>query len=777
MRPLLFLLLVLNITLAIFFAAANHFTGVGIDSSVFYQLSVGVTGLSWRILTPVVIFTVGYFCLLAALLAATSKLALFRKFSGARGWLAILVLGACLLANPALWQTYAAVSPLLSHDSSGIATLPDGRTLDFNQLHANTANLEAPGKRKNFIYIYAEGLDRTFFDHPAYAQTLPRLRKLQTSAINFTNIMSPWGAGWTIAGIVGSQCGIPLVASPVAGNDFGNFGAFLPEATCITDQFKKNGYDLTFIQGASLSFAGKGAYLKSHGFSHTFGLDELAGPDEPLSSWGRHDAATFKSALARYRELRQSETPFGLVVLTVDTHPPSGHPGPGCKDAPGGDRMRAALSCSDALIADFIETVLREDDVDETVIILGSDHPMMRNTLTEYAYTTDRRNAFMIWNAHERAGQARDITRAGTVLDIGATVATALGFSSSRQGLGVDLFGPSPTLLETAGDIDSLNAALPQWAPSLMAFWQDSSPWLGFQFDRENQRIRFGAQSANLPLTIVRDKKTDAIETVFGAAAITAASAVNTNKSFLIVESCTLINADIFGADLAPRDDCYVYYDSGKLYSAPLPSGAVLLPADLMARGRLPQSFQKAGLRRLGFYAAHGTLPEMFHSVNTSGKTPARIKIVSAGFEGGAISYVRADGQEPVELVERGLNILHMDRDGTLHVLGSVDTCGGQSAQPLLQDLETRSQLGDGAVLIVGFDSVRCEAPLGDLKFRGHSLTQLRDIALREPYIASIDQNGAREFRGVRRHPLVVDWRPGLPAKADAPTQQPQDRG
>ena len=94
-----------------------------------------------------------------------------------------------------------------------------------------------------------------------------------------------------------------------------------------------------------------------------------------------------------------------------------------------------------------------------------------------------------------------------------------------------------------------------------------------------------------------------------------------------------------------------------------------------------------------------------------------------------------------------------------------------------MQDLEARPQLGDDAVLIVGFDSVRCEAPLGDLKFRGHSLTQLRDIALREPYIASIDQNGAREFRGVRRYPLVVDWRAGLPAKADAPTKQPQDRG
>ncbi len=524
MRPLLFLLLVLNVTLVVFFAAANHFTGVGIDSSVFYQLSVGIAGLSWRILTPVVIFVVGYFCLLAALLAATSKLAFFRKFSGARGWLAIFVLGVCLLANPALWQTYAAVSPLLSHDSSGIAILPDGRTLDFSQLHANIANLEAPEKRKNFVYIYAEGLDRTFFDHPAYAQVLPRLKKLQTSAINFTNIMSPWGAGWTIAGIVGSQCGIPLVAAPMAGNDFGNFAAFLPEANCITDELKKNGYDLTFIQGAPLSFAGKGAYLKSHGFSHTFGLEELAGPDEPLSSWGRHDAATFRSALARYRELQQSQTPFGLFVLTVDTHPPSGHPGAECKDRASGDGMMAALSCADALIADFIETILREDEAEETVIILGSDHPMMRNTLNDYAYTADRRNTFMIWNAHERAGDARVIDRAGTVLDIGATVATALGFSSSRQGLGVNLFGPTPTLLERTGDIDSLNAALPQWAPRLMAFWHDSTPWRGFQFDQESQRIRFGGQSANIPLTIVRDRNTDAIETVFGAAAMAAAS-------------------------------------------------------------------------------------------------------------------------------------------------------------------------------------------------------------------------------------------------------------
>ncbi|MDO2316549.1 phosphoglycerol transferase I, partial [Escherichia coli] len=79
---------------------------------------------------------------------------------------------------------------------------------------------------------------------------------------------------YTIAGMVASQCGIPLFA-PFEGNASASVSSFFPQNICLGDILKNSGYENYFVQGANLRFAGKDVFLKPHGFDHLYGAEEL----------------------------------------------------------------------------------------------------------------------------------------------------------------------------------------------------------------------------------------------------------------------------------------------------------------------------------------------------------------------------------------------------------------------------------------------------------------------------------------------------------------------
>ncbi|NEL42191.1 MAG: phosphoglycerol transferase I, partial [Xanthomonas perforans] len=87
-----------------------------------------------------------------------------------------------------------------------------------------------------------------------------------SEAVDVRNLTSTEGSGWTIAGMVASMCGVPLTTAPGDENSMGRMGLFLPEARCLGDYLKDQGYRNHYVGGADASFAGKGSFLSSHGF-------------------------------------------------------------------------------------------------------------------------------------------------------------------------------------------------------------------------------------------------------------------------------------------------------------------------------------------------------------------------------------------------------------------------------------------------------------------------------------------------------------------------------
>jgi phosphoglycerol transferase len=68
-------------------------------------------------------------------------------------------------------------------------------------------------KKKNIVWIYAESLERTYLDTTIFPGLLPHITELEKKSLSFQNIQQSYGTGWTIAGLIATQCGVPLVMS------------------------------------------------------------------------------------------------------------------------------------------------------------------------------------------------------------------------------------------------------------------------------------------------------------------------------------------------------------------------------------------------------------------------------------------------------------------------------------------------------------------------------------------------------------------------------------
>ena len=258
------------------------------------------------------------------------------------------------------------------------------------------------GKRPNLVYIYAESLERTYFDTELFPGLADELNALRTDSIDFSNTQQLPGTGYTIAGMVASQCGIPLFA-PFDGNASSAVSTFYPENVCLGDVLKAAGYSNYFYQGAELAFAGKDTFLKSHGFDHVYGFKELreqvADPSYK-NDWGWYDDSVLDVVYGKFVELSKQRQPFAV-------HPDRRHPSPGRlylrrlqqksyawqnKE----NRSLSAVACSQQHIAALIDKIKRSPYFSNTVIVVSSDHLAMNNTAYDILTKQKRRNLFFI---------------------------------------------------------------------------------------------------------------------------------------------------------------------------------------------------------------------------------------------------------------------------------------------------------------------------------------------------------------------------------------------
>jgi len=483
---LLGLYLVLNATLL----ASNYFTGEGINDAVIYTLTNSLSGAGVsKYLLPaggMALVLLALFGLLAWLLRRGGK----RSGSGIYSLLAIVLALASIKTTPAYQQVADLVKSQLGKGDSDFYT------------HYKVPGTQLRGDKPNLVYIYAESLERTYFNEEAFPDLAPELSAIKTGALDFSNTQQLPGTEYTIAGMVASQCGIPLFA-PFDGNASSSLSTFYPQTVCLGDILKAAGYQNYFYQGASLSFAGKDLFLSSHGFDHLYGFNELKSVvKDPAyrNDWGWYDDTVLDTVFDKYVELAQQKKPFSLFALTVDTHHPDGFISRSCQRKSylwegRQNKSFAAVACSQEHIARLIERIRATPWSDNTIIVVSSDHLAMNNTAWKYLNQHDRSNLFFMLRGNADAGKVISVKR--STLDNGATVLDAMG-GDNFIGLGRSSLSASSLAATNLNIKEKIN----EWKPDIIKLWNFPKAISSYQIDTAKNTFSFSGVHFKLPLLL-----------------------------------------------------------------------------------------------------------------------------------------------------------------------------------------------------------------------------------------------------------------------------------
>jgi hypothetical protein len=188
------------------------------------------------------------------------------------------------------------------------------------------------------------------------------------------------------------------------------------------------------------------------------------------NGWGLQDDTLFDLAFEELASLEESGEPYLLTLLTLGTHHPKGYVAKTCEPlSTPADPMSKALFCTDQLIARFIRRVMKAVDMDETIIVLFSDHLALRNTLADkLRENADRRR--LTWMVFDnRSGTKSE--QVATHFDVGPTTLQMAGIVDHPDlGQGLALLGPhKPRIVSTSPVADRSGA------PKLLA--SDRSVW------------------------------------------------------------------------------------------------------------------------------------------------------------------------------------------------------------------------------------------------------------------------------------------------------------
>ncbi len=293
----------------------------------------------------------------------------------APAWLSPLFLAVCLLLRPAFFEFFQGIYRLSS------------QSLSCKELRGVAADYSPPrlvgAAGKNILVVYLESLELVYTLDEVFPGLTPNLNRLKREGLFFDNVVQVPGTGWTMAALVSTQCGTPLLDTQLI-HPFGNsrrFECFLSRARCVGDLLRDAGYRVVFLTGSYGEFSGMSAFLRAHGFE-VLDYDALSSrfSDGELWEWGIHDHGLFEEAYRVFERLAASGRPFALFVSTIDTHSPYGSPSPSCPAYKNSaNSMLQAVHCTDHLLGRFLERIRAHPAYRDTVIAVLNDHLAMRN--------------------------------------------------------------------------------------------------------------------------------------------------------------------------------------------------------------------------------------------------------------------------------------------------------------------------------------------------------------------------------------------------------------
>jgi phosphoglycerol transferase len=490
-----------------FFIVSDYFTGEGINAAVKYHVISGINGAGFLDFKMAIGIATGF------ILIGIATSVLFYKYekrnrpnvinSKTKRFVSSLLFILSYIFSPTIQAAMESVWMELSEGKEGAYH----SNYSFNSYFENAQPGNMKHKDLNIIYIYAESLERTYFDEDRFPGLISGLREIEKDSLSFLNIAQAPMTGWTVAGMSASQCGLPLVTTS-GGNSFSGLNSIYASVFCLGDYLKSRGYELSFFQGSSINFSGIDKLFVSHGFDEVYGAKDLINHGKEhatTSAWGLYDDDLLDILYERFLEYSQKGVRFGLFGATIDTHAPSGHMPKSCaneKYLEGDNKMLNAVVCADKLLTKFIRKILDSNYSENTIIVITSDHLAMKNDASHILNSGERNNLFMIIDPSSKANALSN--KPGTMLDVPSTILGVLGIEANI-GLGRNLLSQNPSLIS---QIENFDMVLRGWRNEIKSLHDFPNLIGNIEITPHVHKIVISGKSYNFPILVrVKDDR------------------------------------------------------------------------------------------------------------------------------------------------------------------------------------------------------------------------------------------------------------------------------
>jgi len=330
---------------------------------------------------------------------------------------------------------------------------------------------------KNVVIIYVESLEATYSDKKVFGHDLLQsLNKLQKDdAASFSYYRQMPGTGWTIAGIVGTQCGVPLKQLTIFnGNRIGeNVNHFLSNATCLSDILTKYGYKNIFMNGSSTKVGGKLKFFTDHHYAEIYGKEEWLKEginESKMNGWGLPDHDLFERAKIILEKNIKSHKPFNLTILTVDTHGYAGQLSEYCKKQ-GFHDFAGIVECSSNEVADFVQYVKAKHGLDKVNIVILGDHLVMTNPILDKLNSSSLRSVFNLFISkdpiHKNTDEIMTFSLLPTILEF-----IGFDFKDGKLGLGYSGINQYPSK-QSSDYINDIEKNITNFSEAYSQLWQN----------------------------------------------------------------------------------------------------------------------------------------------------------------------------------------------------------------------------------------------------------------------------------------------------------------
>lgn len=337
--------------------------------------------------------------------------------------------------------------------------------------YADPVNVDItfPEQKRNLLFIYLESTEITFASKDvggAFDENLiPEITQLSLENENFSgghtvlngaNALS--GSTWTIGSMFSSSSGLPLKVALSDHNAMSTQTQFFATTKTMGDILLENGYSNHLLIGSDASFGGRKLYYETHG---DFDIQDLytqqqahkLPSDDYQVWWGYEDLYLYQFAQEKLTELGNSDQPFNMTMLTVDTHFEDGYKCALCGNEHPDNQYADVYSCASKQLSAFIEWCKQQPWYANTTIVITGDHPTMDGDFCkDIDPDYQRKVVTMILNS-PTVNQMPESYREYSTFDLFPTTLSALGVEipGNRLGLGTDLYSDAETLTELCG--------------------------------------------------------------------------------------------------------------------------------------------------------------------------------------------------------------------------------------------------------------------------------------------------------------------------------------